>query len=232
MPRATVEGMVDDAGFTGFPQWGVRFYGELEYSNTKDFWAQHKAEWERSVREPMRELVGSLEDEFGAATVFRANRDIRFSADKSPYKTHQGAIAGPAPGIGYYVQLDADGLMVGGGFHTHSPAQTDRFRAAIDADPTGSELARISGGLVESGYVLEGASLKTRPKGVDPGHPRLDLLRRKEIMALKRLGTPDWLSSAAALDHVREEWATVRPLAEWIMTNVGPAEDRLRPGRR
>jgi uncharacterized protein (TIGR02453 family) len=158
--------------------------------------------------------------------VFRPNRDLRFSADKSPYKTYQGAIAGPAAGIGFYVQLDAEGLLVGGGFHTHSPAQTDRFRAAIEADPSGLELQRITGALTAEGYALEGAALKTRPKGVDPDHPRLDLLRRKEIMALRRIGTPPWLESPEALDHVREHWAAIRPLTEWIVTHVGPADDR------
>lgn len=223
--------MADDSGFTGFPAWGVRFYGQLQENNTKEFWAQHKSEWERAVRDPMRDLVEELEDEFGPATVFRPNRDLRFSADKSPYKTYQGAIAGPAAGIGYYVQLDAEGLLVGGGFHTHSPAQTDRFRAAIEADPSGAELERITGALTAEGYALEGAALKTRPKGVDPDHPRLDLLRRKEIMALRRIGTPPWLESTEALDQVREHWEAIRPLSEWIVTHVGPAENRARDGR-
>lgn len=218
--------MADDAGFTGFPAWGVSFYGQLQETNTKEFWAAHKSEWERAVRDPMRNLVEELEDEFGPATVFRPNRDLRFSADKSPYKTHQGAIAGPAAGIGYYVQLDAEGLLVGGGFHTHSPAQTDRFRAAIQDDTSGAELERVTQALTADGYALQGAALKTRPKGVDPDHPRLDLLRRKEIMALKRLGTPPELDSPKALDLVREHWTAIRPLSEWIMTHVGPAESR------
>lgn len=224
--------MADDVGFSGFPAWGVQFYGQLEETNTKEFWAEHKSEWERTVRDPMRALVEELEDEFGPATVFRPNRDLRFSPDKSPYKTHQGAIAGHAPGIGYYVQLDADGLLVGGGFHTHSPAQTDRFRSAIEADPSGAELERIIGVLTAEGFALEGAALKTRPKGVDPDHPRLDLLRRKEIMALRRLGTPAWIESPGAVDGVREHWTAVRPLTDWIVTHVGPAEDRPGPRRR
>lgn len=224
--------MANEADFTGFPAWGVSFYGQLKSQNTREFWAEHKPDWERSVRDPMRALVAALEDEFGPATVFRPNRDVRFSADKSPYKTYQGAIAGPAAGIGYYVQLDADGLMVGGGFHTHSPAQTARWRDAIDSDGSGAVLERITDDLVTEGYDLEGAALKTRPKGVEPDHPRLDMMRRKELMALKRLGTPDWLSSPEALGQVREHWAALRPLTEWVVEYVGPAEERPRPGRR
>jgi uncharacterized protein (TIGR02453 family) len=224
--------MAESASFAGFPEAGLRFYQELEENNTKEFWAAHKTQWERDVRDPMRALVDSLEDEFGPAKMFRPNRDIRFSADKSPYKTYQGAIAGPASGIGYYVQIDGSGLTVGGGFHTHSPAQTDRFRDAVDTDATGRELERIAAALEKDGYDLEGASLKTRPKGFDADHPRLDLLRRKEIMAIKRVGSPAWLTKPAALQRVRAAWADIRPLNEWIIANVGAAEERPRPGRR
>ena len=90
----------------------------------------------------------ALEDEFGPARLFRPNRDIRFSHDKSPYKTHQGAFVGVATGVGYYVQVSGDGLAVGGGFRAHSPAETARYRAAVDgARPAGrlEQVARPAG---------------------------------------------------------------------------------------
>lgn len=232
MPRARVWTVAEATAFAGFPAWGVRFYHDLESNNTKDFWTEHKGEWERQVRDPMRALVAELEPQFGPATLFRPHRDIRFSPDKSPYKTYQGAIAGSAAGIGYYVQLSGEGLTMGGGFRTHSPAQTDRFRAAIDDDRSGSALVAITEALIADGYGLEGAALKTRPKGYDADHPRLDLLRRKEVMAVKRVGTPGWLSRPEALDHIREAWLDIRPLNDWVVTHVGPAQERPRPGRR
>jgi len=210
----------------------VTFYQDLEQHNTKDYWVQHKAEWELMVRDPMRALVSELEPEFGPATVFRPNRDIRFSADKSPYKTYQGAFAGTVAGIGYYVQLSGEGLTVGGGFHTHSPAQTDRFRAGVDDRLAGPELLAITEALVDQGFDLEGAALKTRPKGYDADHPRIDLLRRKEVMAIRQVGTPAWLTGPDAVDHVREAWLDIRPLNNWIAEHVGPAEERSRPGGR
>jgi uncharacterized protein (TIGR02453 family) len=218
--------MADSGGFGGFPAWGVTFYQELEDSNTKEFWAANKAQWEREVREPMLALVDALEDDFGPARLFRPNRDIRFSADKSPYKTHQGAIVGPAAGVGYYVQLSGDGLAVGGGFRTHSPAQTESFRRAIAAEGSGVQFEGIVADLVRAGFDLEGATLKTRPKGFDPDHPRIDLLRRKEIMAINRVGSPPWLSKPAALQHIRSSWVAIRPLAEWAIGNIEAAEPR------
>jgi uncharacterized protein (TIGR02453 family) len=216
--------MAGPAQFEGFPAWGVGFYQELEDHNTKEFWAANKSRWERDVREPMLALVDALEDEFGPARLFRPNRDIRFSADKSPYKTHQGAIAGPSAGVGYYVQISGDGLAVGGGFRTHSPSQTDSFRRAVAAEGPGAELEGIVAGLVTAGFALEGAELKRCPRGFDPSHPRVDLLRRKEIMAINRLGTPTWLSTPDALQQVRAGWEAIRPLAEWVLAHVAPAE--------
>ncbi|GAA1649343.1 DUF2461 domain-containing protein [Georgenia ruanii] len=209
------------ADFMGFPAWAPRFYAELEQHNTREFWAAHKDRWEREVRDPMRALVAALEPEFGPAVVFRPYRDIRFSADKSPYKTHQGAIAGPSPGLGYYVALDADGLTVGGGFRSHSPAQTDRYRRAVDADDAG-ELPRVVATLVNAGFVLEGATVKTRPRGYPADHPRIELLRRKELMAVTNVGTPAWLATPAALDQVRARWEQLRPLADWVIARCAP----------
>jgi uncharacterized protein (TIGR02453 family) len=221
--------MADSGAFGGFPAWGVGFYQELEDNNTKEFWAANKARWEREVREPMLALVDALEDEFGPAKLFRPNRDIRFSADKSPYKTHQGAIAGPAAGVGYYVQISGDGLAVGGGFRTHSPAQTESFRRAIAAEDSGVELEALVGGLVGTGFDLEGAALKTRPKGYDADHPRLDLLRRKEIMAIRRVGQPEWLATPEALEHVQASWRQIRPLVDWVTRHVAVVRSTVGP---
>jgi uncharacterized protein (TIGR02453 family) len=212
--------MAESASFQGFPQWGVTFYQELEVTNTKEFWAQHKAQWERDVKEPMLALTDALEDEFGPARLFRPNRDIRFSHDKSPYKTHQGAFVGVATGVGYYVQVSGDGLAVGGGFRAHSPAETARYRAAVDASSSGARLEQVAADLVAVDFSLEGETLKTRPKGFSADHPRLELLRRKEIMAIHRLGTPDWLGTSEVVDHVRTEWRQVRPLVEWMTQHV------------
>ena len=90
--------MAEIAAFAGFPTWGVEFYQELEDDNTKEFWAAHKAQWQRDVREPMRALVVALEDEFGPAKLFRPNRDIRFSADKSPLQDPSGRTRGTREG--------------------------------------------------------------------------------------------------------------------------------------
>ena len=210
--------------FTGFSDRALTFYADLAAHNTRDFWADHKAVWETEVRDQMRALVAELEPEFGPATVFRPHRDTRFSHDKSPYKTHQGAIVGGSAGLGYYVQVDADGLLVGGGFHSHEAAQVERYREAVDEETTGTELAGIVAALRGNGFELEGEQLKTRPRGYPADHPRVDLLRHKSLMAIQRVGAPAWLAEPRALEEVRTWWRLLRPLGDWVEANVGAAQ--------
>jgi uncharacterized protein (TIGR02453 family) len=211
-------------GFTGFPAAALDFYDDLEMDNSKTYWTANKHVYEESVRAPMAALLAELEEEFGTAKMFRPYRDVRFAKDKSPYKTHQGAFVGVKPGIGYYVQLDSEGLLAGGGFHHHASTQVERYRTAVDDSSTGADLRAIVTVLRETGFELEGERLKTRPRGYDAEHPRVDLLRFKSLMALKRFGAPDWLATRATLDHVRDAWRRLVPLNEWIVLNVGPPD--------
>ncbi|MDQ4490771.1 DUF2461 domain-containing protein [Sinomonas sp. ASV486] len=207
--------------FQGFPAGGPEFYAELEENNTKEWWTEHKDVYEQSVREPMAALLDELSAEFGEAKAFRPYRDVRFSKDKSPYKTHQGGFAQTVPGIGYYLHLDAEGLTVGGGYHSHTPAQIARFRAAVDAPASGGELERIVGALREGGYEINGERLKTVPREYAKDHPRGELLKHKSLTAGKAFGTPAWLSSPEALERVRASWTELRPVVEWLSEHVG-----------
>ena len=204
------------SGFSGFPPGALSFYAELEDRNTRDWWLAHKEVYERDVREPMLALLDGLEEEFGEAKLFRPNRDVRFSADKSPYKTHQGALVGSGTVLGYYVQLSADGLRAGGGFRATSPAQTARFRAAVDAPSTGLELEAILTALREQDFDLLGERVKTAPRGYAADHPRIETLRHKELMVVRDFGAPAWLSTPRALLVVRDTWRAVRPLKDWL----------------
>jgi len=210
--------------FTGFSDRVFEFYDELAANNSRAFWAEHKTVYESEVRDPMRALVAELESEFGEATVFRPHRDVRFSKDKSPYKTHQGAFVAVEPGIGYYVQVDAQGLLAGGGFHHHASSQVDRYRRAVDDETTGAGLLAIVSRLRGHGFDIEGEQLKTKPRGYDADHPRIELLRFKHLMALKRFGAPDWLATPAGAQQVRDAWRLLVPLTEWVVANVGPPD--------
>jgi uncharacterized protein (TIGR02453 family) len=144
------------AAFPGFSNRALDFYRALEQDNTKQFWLAHKDGYESDVREPMQILVAELEEEFGPATLMRPYRDIRFSKDKTPYKTYQAALLGSATGIGCYVQLGSSGLLAGGGFRSHSKQQVERYRAAVDDDAAGGELSEIVARLRENAFCDRG----------------------------------------------------------------------------
>ena len=211
------------AAFTGFPPSALAFYAGLEADNSRSYWTSHKADYERDVREPMLALVDALEDEFGEAKLFRPNRDIRFSPDKSPYKTHLGAFAATSPGTGFYVEISASGLKVGGGFHAHSPAQTARLRRAVADDTTGREVEELLKALRHKHFDILGERVKTTPKGYAADHPRIETLRYKALMAIRDFGDPQWIGTKRALTQVRDSWRAIRPLTDWVTAHVGPA---------
>jgi uncharacterized protein (TIGR02453 family) len=201
------------------------FYEDLEADNSKVWWTAHKATYDEAVRAPMTALGEALEDEFGPGKLFRPYRDVRFSKDKTPYKTHQGLFVTGGGGTGFYVQVSAAGLMTAAGIRPDADGLR-RYRAAVDA-PSGAELQRLVSGLRDVGYAEDGDMLATRPRGTPAGHPREDLLRHKSLFLRREHGAPDWLPTPAALDRVREDWRRMRPLVQWLESHTGAGD----PGR-
>jgi hypothetical protein len=161
--------------------------------------------------------------------MFRPYRDVRFSKDKLPYKTHQGAFVDAVPGVGYYVQVSADGLVAAAGFHSHGADQIERYRNAVDNDATGKQLESIVATLREGGFGLDGDALKTRPRVIRP------TTRGSSCCAFGR-STPNgpgppqpWMHTASAAARVREAWFAAQPLVAWITEYVGQTHE---PSRR
>ena len=211
--------------FGGIPLRACEFYAGLEADNSRAYWNAHKATYERDVKAPLQALAELVEAEFGEPKLFRAHRDVRFSADKSPYKEHQGLVVGQPPALGYYVQISADGLALGGGFHAASPAQTAAWRAAVDAPASGAALAKAVDAAVADGAEILGDRVKTTPRGYAADHPRIDLLRLKELMLIWHVGTPDWLETPAAADHIVRPWRT--PDADHHLTRRAPPRGEM-----
>ena len=203
--------------FRGWPIEAVEFYEGLEADNSKVFWQEHKTVYERQVKAPMEELLTELADEFGEGKLFRPYRDVRFSADKTPYKTTCAATLGRG-----YVAFSADGLSVGSGLYMPEPATLTRFRAVVDADDTGTELAVIVADLHRAGYqTMAHEVLKTAPRGFPKDHPRIELLRHKGIAMMKSWPVGAWLGTRKAKDRVVTALRAAAPLNEWLNRHVG-----------
>ncbi|HXP21899.1 MAG TPA: DUF2461 domain-containing protein [Streptosporangiaceae bacterium] len=206
--------------FNGWPEAALDFYEGLESDNSKSYWTAHRAIYDTAVLGPMAELTDELGAEFGAVKIFRPNRDIRFSKDKSPYKTAIGAMVGSG-----YIQLSASGLAAGNGMYVMAPDQLDRFRQAVAADKTGRQLERVVEAINSRDIAVQGHDvLKTAPRGYPADHPRIEILRYKGLVAWKEWPVEPWLSSPAARDHVADFLVATRPLAAWLDANVGSSE--------
>ena len=209
--------------FSGFPPEAFAFYEGLEADNSKAYWAAHKPVFDGCVAAPMQELLDELEPTFGVAKMFRPYRDVRFSKDKSPYKTRQYAVVhGGATGIqGLYLGIDADGLHVGGGLYQAPTEQARRMRAAIADDLTGRELRKILDTLLGKGFELSGEQLKRVPKPWDETHPRAELLRYKALTAHFHHPPDATLNSGKAKPEVVSRWKALGPLNSWMEAHAG-----------
>ena len=152
--------------------------------------------------------------------IFRPYRDVRFSADKSPYKTQIGAVVGSAG----YVQLSADGLGGGSGMWEMAPDQLERYRQAVSADRLGAALERVVVEATAAGLRVTGhEELKTAPKGYPKDHPRIELLRHKGLITWCDWPLAKWLGTARAKDRIVEFLRHSKPLNDWLRANVGPS---------
>jgi uncharacterized protein (TIGR02453 family) len=212
-----------DVSFTGFPAAEFEFYDRLAADNSKAFWQANKATFEQDVKAPMVALCEELA-ELGPFHVFRPYNDLRFAKNRPPYKTHQGAYAESEGGAGHYVHIGADGMLVGAGYYSMAKDQLVRFRAAVDDEGTGSEVARLTTGLARKGFTIGAMDeLKTAPRGVPKDHPRIELLRRKGLMASRQFPVEPWMGTKRAVSKLRATWATVEPLCAWLDAHVGPS---------
>jgi uncharacterized protein (TIGR02453 family) len=187
--------------FSGWPEEALDFYDGLMADNTKTYWTEHKAVYDQLVLGPMTELAEELAAEFGEPKTFRPYRDVRFSADKTPYKTHIGTVLG---GTGY-IQLSAEGLAAGAGMWQMDPERLARYRAAVASDRLGPELEQIVATIEKEGHQVHGHGvLKSAPRGYPADHPRIGLLRNK----------------ASAKDRLISFFRTALPLTSWLNENV------------
>jgi uncharacterized protein (TIGR02453 family) len=201
--------------FTGWKGDFRGFFLGLKMNNSKTYFDAHRKQYEQVVKGPMVALLEELEAEFGPARVSRPNRDIRFSADKSPYKTN---IYASTPGG--YVALDAEGLVVGGGRYEMDSDQLARFREAVAASSSGTKLAAIVAALREMGYDVAGQELKRVPLPHPQDHPRGDLLRHKRLIYWERWATSKWIATPAVRERVAKAWRDGADLNAWVEKHI------------
>lgn len=172
--------MPDDPAFTGFPHGALAFLRDLAANNDKAWFAAHKPEYERDVLTPFRLLLAEVISGLSARgigitgdpvkSIFRIHRDVRFSADKRPYKTHAGAALtrdGTKSGMGVlYLHIAPEGCFVAAGFYHPDKDQLAALREAIYTEP--QRFLELRGQLAEAGLSFDTEdSLTRQPRGFE-----------------------------------------------------------------
>ena len=203
-------------GFTGFPPEAFPFFADLAKNNNRDWFQAHKHIYEGACREPMKALMAALDPPLVAGRLSRINRDMRFARDREPYKSHLAA------GVrGNYVSLSAQGLYVGGGIYRPEPPTLRRLREAIAADASGKALQKIVGALRRQGYMVSTHEASAKPpRGYDVDHPRIDLLKMKDIHAGRLFEPAAWLSTPKAAGRVAKAMKDLEPFNGWIKKHM------------
>jgi uncharacterized protein (TIGR02453 family) len=219
--------------FEGFADRDGRFFRALARNQRRDWFEAHRREYEHGWLAPMKALLAEVRERIDASfrqhplaqpKVFRIHRDVRFSKDKSPYKTHiggyvaiEGTGQGPSAPAALYVHLGTKEVFVAAGQYMMDAAQLARFREAVIDDRRGGELATVLRKLTRAGFAVGSHdTLQRVPRGLDPDHPRAELLKRKGLIVTfpeppRRLlvahGLVDWL-----VTHTKR----AVPLVEWL----------------
>jgi uncharacterized protein (TIGR02453 family) len=216
-----------DAAFRGFGPQVFEWFASLERDNSKRYFTATRDLYEAEVRGGLEALLDELQEAFGGdARIFRQQRDLRFTADRSPYKTRTYGVlhGGPGAATGLYVELSAHGLYAGTGYHRLARDQLERYRAAVTDARSGPELAAAAVGAQAAGLELAGERLRTAPRGYPRDHPLIDLLRHKALIAGRRaLPGAGGIGREAALEHVAGAWRAAAPLNAWLEAHVGPS---------
>ncbi len=218
------------------PDLGIalRFLDELGQNNNKPWFDRHRAEYEQA-RSSFYQFVDGLIDEFcledclgglsARECTARIFRDIRFSRDKSPYKTNFAALVGPGGwkmgAFGYYLAIGPHSQsMVAGGLHEPTAEQLERFRQSICSDSHRLRQLIAQEEFIQNFGGLEGERLKTAPKGYDREHPDIDLLQLKQITVVRHVSDQEVVAPGFA-DKVVVACRAMRPFLDFLNEIMG-----------
>ena len=205
------------------------FYAELEQNQNKEWWLANKQRYESRVKAPVERLVDELGGEFGPLKIFRPYNDVRFSAEKRPYKNHLGLVTADDSAASYYLQLSQHGMRLAGGLYQPAREQLARFREIVDDNRLVGDLEATLDEVAESGFaVMTDNALATAPRGFRVDHPHIGLLRLKHLAISAQYAPVAWMHSPELVNHVRVGWRTVRVWNEWIAENLPTAVEASR----
>ena len=215
---------------------GLAFLSELAENNDKDWFEAHRAAWDEQLLPAMIALCAELQSRLAdvlprlefvprvGGSLYRLNRDIRFSRDKRPYETHaaallwEGADKQSSPGV--YVQISPAEVTLGGGLHVFEEAQLERYRKRVMSEGIGEALSAALASAKKKGLKADGEKIAKPPRGVPADHPRMELSKHKGLVVMQTLKGGDWLEGPELLDKAEAAARAYAPLHDWLRTHL------------
>ena len=225
------------ADFEGFPKQTLTFLRGISKNNSKAWFDEHRDDYDNYLIAPAKTFVSAVGDELRKlapgvqaeprvnGSIFRINRDTRFSKDKTPYKDHldlwfwEGARKEAVSG--FFWRLTATQLLTGVGAHCFEKEKLAQYRQALVGKETSAELLKVAAGVEKAGYELEGTHYKRSPKGFEVENERLQqLLLHDGLHTGKAESHPAALHSAQIVAHCIDNWKKVAPLHRWLVDTL------------
>ncbi len=231
--------MAFDSDFKGFPVESVEFYNQLRDNNSKTWFEEHKTDFEKYVMEPARVFVKEMGKELRKISpaivadtrynrsIFRPFRDIRFSKDKSPYKTHLGVFfwEGHLPKMdcpGYYFHLEPPNLMLGVGNHCFSKELLELYRDCVVDPRLGEDLRKALEEIqVKGKYEIGVKKYKKTPRGFEKDHKNSDLLLYGGLVAFYETAILEAFYSKDIIDYCFKSFEDMAPIHRWLLAMLG-----------
>lgn len=219
--------------FAGLPPDYFRFFIELRDNNNREWFNDNKPRFRASVQEPLAGLVEAMaprlkkiskhfvaDPRLNGGSVFRIYKDVRFSKDKSPYKTHgalqfRHALGKDAHAPGFYVHLDPQEIFFGGGIWAPPSPALLRIREAIRDNGSAWKKATDGGAFQKRFDGVRGDSLKRHPRGFDADHPLIDDIKRKSFFAMTQ-AKPAAAKKAGFVEDLAVTFADAKPLMKFL----------------
>ena len=215
-----------------FTSQGMSFLKRLEQNNERDWFHEHKSEYEDLIRTPAMNFIDDMENDLAhlsphflaiakkvGGSLMRVHRDVRFSKDKSPYKTNIGIqfrheMGKDVHAPGFYVHIEPCDCFVGVGIWRPDSTALGKIRDSIIERDT-YWLAAINDKKFKKNYELSGETLKTAPRGYDKSHPLIDDLKRKDFIAISHMSDKDVLSKNFK-QQVIKRFAEAEPYMQFL----------------
>ncbi|UCF82053.1 MAG: DUF2461 domain-containing protein [Desulfobacteraceae bacterium] len=224
--------------FKGFPKEMIKFFEDLKKNNTKDWFNENKKVYEDYVKRPSEKFVMAMGEKLirispGIMAIpkvnqslFRINRDTRFSMDKSPYKTNLGIWfwAGKRKRMecsGFYFHFGGGKLMVGAGVHYFTPELLKRYREAVVDKKSGPLLTKAVNQISKKGYIIGVKHYKRVPRDYDANHERAQFLLYNGLTAMIEEKIPKEFNSPSIVEYAFAHFKNMSPLHQWLISAIG-----------